>query len=121
MVGGEGNRVEPELAGCALALRVHVHWLVAVKAVEEEAEGAWNAWDRRLSVGASYCLSNRRVRRWWAPGDAEAKSGGSFVTLEWRVPTSQRMPTAAAPVKHDSHVRASLYTSLPASSNAPTP
>src|SRR5687768_1131125 len=47
VVGGERDRIQPELARRALAPRVDVHGLVAVEAVKEEAEGARDVRDRR--------------------------------------------------------------------------
>ena len=44
-VSGEGDRIEPELAGGPLVLNMDVDRLVAIEAVEEEPEGSGNTLD----------------------------------------------------------------------------
>lgn len=53
VVGGEGDRVQPKLAGRALAPHVYVYCLVAVEAVDEEAEGTRDA--PRPTVSSDGC------------------------------------------------------------------
>jgi hypothetical protein len=45
VIHGKRQRFDPELAGIALTLNVHVHGLVAIETEEEQPVRSWNSLD----------------------------------------------------------------------------